>query len=92
MVYEWSDRFGARIEGQYVHQQDRTAEFELSTNSYFLLSASASYRVKAGPVEFDVYVKGTNLTDEEARLHTSFVKDIAPLAGRGALLGVRATF
>ncbi len=92
LVYEWSDRFGARIEGQYVHQQDRTAEFELSTNSYFLLSASASYRVKAGPVEFDVYVKGTNLTDEEARLHTSFVKDIAPLAGRGALLGVRATF
>ena len=92
LVYEWSDRFGARVEGQYVREQDRTAEFELPTDDYFLLSASASYRIKAGPVDFDVYVKGTNLTNEEARLHTSFLKDIAPLAGRGALVGVRASF
>lgn len=92
LVYQWSDRFDARIEGQYVREQDRTAEFELPTDDYFLLSASASYRIKAGPIDFDVYLKGTNLTDEEARVHTSFLKDIAPLAGRGALLGVRATF
>ena len=92
LVYEWSDRFDARIEGQYSHEQDRTAEFELPTDSYFLLNASASYRVKAGPVDFDFYVKGTNLTNEEARLHTSFLKDSAPLAGRGVLVGVRTTF
>ena len=41
---------------------------------------------------FDVYIKGTNLTNEEARVHNSFLKDIAPLAGRGAILGVRMTF
>jgi len=92
LVYEWSDRFDARIEGQYVREQDRTAEFELPTDDYFLLSASASYRIKAGPIDFDVYVKGTNLTDEEARVHTSFLKDIAPLGGRGALIGLRAAF
>ena len=92
LVYEWSDRFNARVEGQYSHAQDRTAEFELPTDSYFLLNASASYRVKAGPIDFDLYLKGTNLTNEEARLHTSFLKDIAPLAGRGVLLGVRTTF
>ncbi len=92
LVYSWGDRFGGRVEGQYVHEQDRTAEFELPTDSYFLLNASVNYRVPAGPIEFDIYLKGTNLTDEEARLHTSFLKDIAPLAGRGALLGLRATF
>ncbi|MBA3608988.1 MAG: TonB-dependent receptor [Chthoniobacterales bacterium] len=92
LVYGWGDRFGARIEGQYVAEQDRTAAFELPTDDYFLLGASVSYRIKAGPIDFDVYLKGTNLTDEEARVHTSFLKDIAPLAGRGALLGVRATF
>ena len=92
LIYEWKDRFSARIEGQYSHEQDRTAEFELPTDSFFLLSASASYRVPAGPVDIDIFVKGTNLTDEEARLHTSFLKDIAPLAGRGVLLGVRTTF
>jgi iron complex outermembrane receptor protein len=92
VVYSWDDRFHARVEGQYSHEQNRTAEFELPTDSYFLLNASMSYRVPVGPVEFDVYLKGTNLTNEEARVHTSFLKEIAPLAGRGALLGMRASF
>ena len=92
LVYGWHDRFSARLEGQYAHSQDRTAEFELPTDSYFLLNASMSYRVPVKSAEFEVYIKGTNLTDEEARLHTSFLKDIAPLAGRGALIGVRMTF
>ncbi len=51
-----------------------------------------SYRLPVRSAEFEVYLKGTNLTDEEARVHTSFLKDIAPLAGRGALLGLRASF
>ncbi len=92
LIYAWKDRFGARIEGQYAHGQDRTAEFELPTDGYFLLNASVNYRIAAGPVDIDVYLKGTNLTNEEARFHTSFLKDIAPLAGRGVLLGVRTTF
>jgi iron complex outermembrane recepter protein len=92
LIYEWKDRFSARVEGQYAHEQDRTAEFELPTDSYFLLSASVTYRVPVGPVEFDIFLKGTNLTNEEARLHPSFLKDIAPLAGRGVLIGARTTF
>ena len=92
LVYGWHDRFSARLEGQYVHEQDRTAEFELPTDCYFLLNAAVSYRLPIRSAEFEVYIKGTNLTDEEARLHTSFLKDIAPLAGRGALVGTRITF
>ncbi len=92
LVYEYDQRLSARVEGQYVHGQDRTARFELPTDEYFLLGASAGYRVPVGPVELDFYVKGTNLTNEDARLHTSFLKEIAPLAGRGVLFGVRATF
>ena len=92
LVYGWHDRFNARIEGQYAHEQNRTAEFELPTDGYFLLNVSVSYRLPVRSAEFEIYVKGTNLTNEEARLHTSFLKDIAPLAGRGALLGVRASF
>ena len=92
LVYGWHDRVSARVEGQYVHEQNRTAEFELPTDGYFLLNASVSYRLPVRSAEFEVYLKGTNLTDEEARVHTSFLKDIAPLAGRGALLGFRASF
>jgi iron complex outermembrane receptor protein len=37
-------------------------------------------------------VKGVNLTNEEAREHTSFLKDNAPLPGRGIVVGAKVTF
>jgi iron complex outermembrane receptor protein len=37
-------------------------------------------------------VRGTNLTNEEARDHLSFLKEVLPLAGRGVIVGVRTTF
>lgn len=93
LSYTWNERFNARVEGQYVTRQNRTAEFELPTDSYFLLSARISlYKVPVGAVDFDFYLRGTNLTDDEARLHTSFLKEIAPLPGRGVRFGVKATF
>jgi iron complex outermembrane receptor protein len=38
------------------------------------------------------YAKGVNLTNQEAREHTSFLKDIAPLGGRGVVCGMKLTF
>jgi iron complex outermembrane recepter protein len=86
------DRFSAGIEGQYSARQNRTSEFELPTDSYFLLNASIGYRLPLNGAEADLYVKGVNLTDAEARLHTSFLKDIAPLGGRGVICGMKLTF
>src|SRR5690606_28007809 len=77
------DRLSSYLEGVFVARQDRTAEFELPTDSYNLLNMGASYSIlenENSSIEF--YVKGTNLTDEEARVHTSFLKDQAPLRGR----------
>lgn len=91
LAYEYKS-FGARLEAQYSARQNRTADFEWPTDSYVLLNASLSYRFTAGPVAFDLYVRGTNLTDEEARLHTSFLKEIAPLPGRSVLIGLRTEF
>ena len=34
----------------------------------------------------------SNLTDEEARLHTSSLKDITPLPGRNVTVGLRLSF
>jgi len=39
-----------------------------------------------------LYVKGVNLTDAEARQHTSFLKDIASRGARGVVCGVKLTF
>ncbi|WP_353565946.1 TonB-dependent receptor [Haloferula sargassicola] len=84
--------FGAGIECQYAAKQDRTATFELPTDGYVLVNASIHYVLSSGPVETTFFIKGTNLTDEEARMSTSFLKDVAPIAGRGLVCGIRSEF
>lgn len=84
--------FGARLEGQYAASQHRHADYELPTDGYFLLNAGISYDFEVGVTRTTVYLKGVNLTDEEARQSTSFLKDIAPMAGRGIVAGLRTEF
>ena len=84
--------FDARLEGNYAFSQHRHADYELPTDSYFLVNASVSYDLKIGSVSSTIYLKGVNLTNEEARQSTSFLKDIAPLAGRGIVAGILTEF
>jgi iron complex outermembrane receptor protein len=87
-----TEKWNASIEGQRVAEQDRIAPFETSTPGYTFLNASVGYKFRTGPTYNYVYVKGTNLTDEEARDHLSFLKEVLPLAGRGVVVGFRTTF
>lgn len=84
--------FGARLEGIYAAPQDRLAANEFRTESYFLLNLALTYRVVRGPTTVDFYVKGMNLTNEDAREHTSILKERLPLPGRGIVAGVKLTF
>jgi iron complex outermembrane receptor protein len=84
--------FDARVEGQYAFAQHRHASYELPTDGYFLVNASVSYDFVVGGVAAAAYVQGMNLTNEEARQSTSFLKDISPMAGRGIVVGLRADF
>ncbi len=84
--------FGARLESVFSAHQAETADNELPTDSYVMFNAAVSYTLKSGAVTTDFYVKGVNLTNEEAREHTSFLKDIAPLSGRGVVAGVKVNF
>ena len=72
--------------------QDRLTPGELPTDAYELWSAYAGYRFITGDTTWDLLLRGSNLTDSEARLHTSFLKDIAPLPGRNVTLSVRMSF
>lgn len=83
--------FGARVDMLHAFKQDRTSENELVTDSYTNLSAIVTYKL---PTKFglEVYAKANNLLDQEIREHTSFLKDIAPQAGRSVILGLRADF
>ncbi|MEM7277938.1 MAG: TonB-dependent receptor [Pseudomonadota bacterium] len=84
------DSLDASIEATFHSKQDKVAANELPTDSYTLLSAEVSYAF----AEPDVYVflRGTNLTDEDARQHASPLKDTVPLPGRSIQLGLRYDF
>ena len=84
--------FGARLDVNHVFKQSRVAANELPTDSYTLVNAALTYRIKAQAMNLEMFLKGNNLFNQEARVHTSFLKDIAPLPGRGILVGVRSTF
>jgi len=45
-----------------------------------------------GRVRTEAFLRGSNLTDREARPHPSFLKDLAPLPGRSLTAGVRLAF
>ena len=74
-------------------KQDHVAEFESATPGYTLVDAHVAWHHDlASGNELEVFVDGTNLLDEEARPHTSFLKDLAPLPGRGIAFGMRMFF
>ena len=87
-----STRFDASAEVRHVGGQDRVAnEFELPTDDYTLVNASVALRPFAQQ-NVTLFAEARNLTDEEAREHVSFLKDIAPLPGRNLRVGVAYRF
>ncbi|MFC3550234.1 TonB-dependent receptor domain-containing protein [Lysobacter cavernae] len=73
--------------------QDAVAEFETPTPGYTLVDAHVAWHQDtAAGNGWELFLDGSNLLDEEARPHTSFLKDVAPLPGRGVAFGVRMFF
>lgn len=79
----------ADIEGIHVFEQQDTAPLETATDSYLMLNAGLGYALTAG---MELSLRGSNLLDEDARRHTSFIKDRAPLAGRSVMAGIQLSF
>jgi iron complex outermembrane recepter protein len=75
-----------------VLRQNDVAPAETATDGHALLGLHAGYCLRTTLATYDFFVRATNLTDEEARVHGSFLKDIAPLPGRAFTAGVRASF
>ncbi len=76
-----------------VQQQDRLAQLETETEGFELLSAYLSWQPQlANQWDTRFFLQGRNLLDEEARRHSSFVKDIAPLPGVSVIAGVKLSF
>lgn len=86
-----STPFDVALEVRHVGEQDEVAEFELPTDSYTLVNLSGAWRPFADK-NVTVFAEGRNLTDEEAREHVSFLKDIAPQPGRNLRVGINYRF
>ena len=79
-------------EVRWVDMQDRVSPNETPTDGYTLVNAAVSHRFLVAGTVLDVILRGKNLTDEEARPHTSFLKDQVPLPGRDVSLAVGLHF
>jgi len=79
---------------EYVRtfKQDEIAAFERETPGYNMVNATLAYDVELPKVRSQIFLRGTNLLDEKALNHTSYLAHLAPLKGRGISVGVRARF
>ena len=70
--------------------QDRVGPLETETAGYTRLDAELSRTWKTrGAGSTTLFIQGRNLTNEDIRLSTSFVKDSVPMPGRSVFAGVR---
>ncbi|ATQ41250.1 TonB-dependent receptor [Caulobacter mirabilis] len=80
-----------RVEVRRVAKQDRVSENELPTDAYTVLNLGATWTPPA--LEgVKLFAEVRNVTDEEVREHASYLKDIAPQAGRNIRAGFSYRF
>jgi iron complex outermembrane receptor protein len=84
--------WNASLQAMRYFDQNDVASFETATDGYTIVDFDFNYYMPMGSSELTFFAKARNLTDQEARVHTSFLKDLAPLPGRSFVLGVRANF
>ncbi|WDE14371.1 TonB-dependent receptor [Thalassomonas haliotis] len=89
--YQGQD-FDAELSAGYYFKQDKLAVNETETSGYLMLDAHFNYYLQGFGNDAVLYLKGQNLTDKNARVHSSFLKDVAPLPGRGISIGIRGSF
>lgn len=73
-------------------KQDDVAQNEEPSPGYTLVDAHLAYRWDRPETSWELFLDGSNLTDKEARPHTSLLRDFSPLPGRGVAFGIRAYF
>jgi iron complex outermembrane receptor protein len=82
----------ASLGGVRYQKQDKVADGETPTAGYTLVDAHVAYHFDHGDTGWELFLDGSNLTDQEAHVHTSFLKDSVVLPGRGFAFGVRTFF
>lgn len=80
----------AGIDVIYHAEQDDVSSFE--TDDFTMVNVGAAYRLDLAGVDWEVFARGTNLLDEDARRSTSVLAPFAPLPGASLSGGIRGRF
>lgn len=83
---------GGRVEVEHATKQDRITSFETETSGWTMVNASVSWRPLGADNATTIIASVNNIFDVEARRHSSFLKDFAPLPGRDFRLSARFSF
>lgn len=67
-------------------------DYQSPTDAYTFVDADLSYTIKNGQWAQRIFLNATNLTDNEGRSATSFLKDVAPLPGRNLAIGIEIKY
>jgi iron complex outermembrane receptor protein len=84
-------RWTARVEMVDIAEQSHVAAFETETPGSTVLNARLAFQPFADE-DVTLMLDGRNLTDEEVRVHSSFLKDELPRPGRSIRLAVSARY
>jgi iron complex outermembrane receptor protein len=87
-----TDKYSAELSATHYFEQSDTAELESKTNGYTMFDANVNFFIDGLGDDLVAFVKVNNITNEEARVHTSFLKNVSPLPARGLTVGVRGSF
>ena len=87
-----TDEYSAELSATHYFKQSDTAELETETDGYTMLDANFNYFINNVGDDMVAFLKVNNITDEEARVHTSFLKNFSPLPARGFTVGIRGSF
>jgi iron complex outermembrane receptor protein len=87
-----TEDYSAEISATHYFKQSNTAELESETDGYTMLDANFNYFINNVGDDMVAFLKVNNITDEEARVHTSFLKNVSPLPARGFTVGIRGSF
>ena len=86
------DNWHAELGATRYSKQDKIATFETQTDGYTIVSAAFNYYLSLDSTDLKFYLKANNLTNKLARVHSSFLKDDAPLPARSFVLGAKVRF
>ncbi|MBL4942369.1 MAG: TonB-dependent receptor, partial [Colwellia sp.] len=93
--YQGNDFDGEFSVNHYFTQND-IAPLESPTQGYTLIDMKMNFHLDSVGDYFGndivLYIKANNLTDEVAKVHSSFLKEVTPLPGRNFSVGLRGSF